>query len=199
MNVDYYFSLNSPWTYMGHARLMAMATRSSATVTPLPVDFRETIFPDTGGLPVPQRPPARQQYRLQELERWRSFLKLPLNINPAFWPTNEVPAETIVIALRESGEVDSALRLCGLLMQAVWERELDIGDVSTISALVDEAGIDQSIMAHVNSSKWQALRIEQSREAIERGVFGAPSYVIGDQILWGQDRLEFVERLLVAS
>lgn len=196
MNVDYYLSLNSPWTYMGHARLMQMAERASARVTPFPVDFRDTIFPSTGGLPVPQRPPARQKYRLQELQRWRRYLNLPLKISPAFWPANEIPAETVVIALRESGEVDAALRLAGLLMQAVWERDLDIGDIPTITSLVDEAQIDKGIVEHANSYQWQNLRLSDSKAAIEKGVFGAPSYIIDDQIYWGQDRLEFVQRAL---
>lgn len=196
MNIDYYFSLNSPWTYLGHQRLVDMAKKADATVTPWPVDFRQTIFPQTGGLPVPQRPPARQHYRLQELERWRSYLDIPLNLKPAFWPADELPAETVLIAIRESGDVDAALQLAGLFMHGMWARDLNIGDPTTIATLAQQANTDESIVSNIGSEKLLNLRIEQSNKALERGVFGAPTYIIDDQILWGQDRLDFVERML---
>jgi 2-hydroxychromene-2-carboxylate isomerase len=84
ITVDYYLSLNSPWSYLGHERFMAMTAKSGATVRIRPVDF-SLIFPKTGGLPVPQRSSQRQAYRLQELLRWRSFLNIPLNMQPAHW------------------------------------------------------------------------------------------------------------------
>jgi len=199
MQIDYYFSLNSPWTYLGHDRLIDIARQASVTVVPYPVDIRDTIFPNSGGLPVTKRPPARQAYRLQELERWRTHLKVPLNIRPKFWPANEVIAETLLIAVRESGDIDGCLKLAGLLMRCVWERDLDIGDRSTLASIVWEAGLDDALVDNINDDELVALRITQSQQALERGIFGAPSYVIGDQILWGQDRLEFVQRMVQKS
>ena len=123
LTVDYYLSLNSPWTYLGHERFMAMAARAGVTVNLRPVDF-SLIFPKTGGLPVPQRPPQRQAYRMQELKRWRAFLDIPLNLQPAHWPADDKLATGLVIAAREAG-LDAA-RLAGAYMRAVWAQERNI-------------------------------------------------------------------------
>ena len=174
--VDYYLSLNSPWTYLGHDRFMAIAAKAGATVRLWPVDF-SVIFPETGGLPVGKRSPQRQAYRLQELERWRDFLGVPLNLHPA----------------HDDG-LDAA-RLAGAYMRAVWAEERDIGDETTALAIAKDQGIDgASLRSRVDACLEQ--RDRDSRDAIGKGVFGAPSYVIGDRIYWGQDRLDFVERAL---
>ena len=85
LHVDYYGSLNSPWTHLGAERLMQSVARHGATLRMFPVDFG-TIFPASGGLPLPKRSPLRQAYRLQDLERWRSFLEIPLNLKPRHFP-----------------------------------------------------------------------------------------------------------------
>ena len=77
--IDYYLSLNSPWTYLGHDRLAAAARDAGAVVVVHPVDF-SVVFPATGGLPLPKRSPQRQAYRLQELQRWPAHLGLPINV-----------------------------------------------------------------------------------------------------------------------
>jgi len=190
--VDYYLSLNSPWTYLGHERFMAIAAKAGAAVRLWPVDF-SVIFPSTGGLPVGKRSPQRQAYRLQELARWRDFLGVPLNLHPAHWPADDGVATGLVMAARDDG-LDAA-RLAGAFMRAVWAEERDIGDEATALAIAAEQGVDGApLLARVADRL--AQRDRDSRDAIEKGVFGAPSYVIGDQIFWGQDRLDFVERAL---
>ena len=190
--VDYYLSLNSPWTYLGHDRFMAIAAAAGATVRLWPVDF-SVIFPQTGGLPVPKRSPQRQAYRLQELTRWRDFLGVPLELHPAHWPADDGVATGLVMAARDDG-LDAA-RLAGAYMRAVWAEQRDIGDEATALAIASEQGIDGAAL-RPRVEACLARREQDSRDAVERGVFGAPSYVIGDQIYWGQDRLDFVERAL---
>jgi 2-hydroxychromene-2-carboxylate isomerase len=190
--VDYYLSLNSPWTYLGHERFMAIAARAGAKVTLHPVDFG-VIFPQTGGLPVGKRSPQRQAYRIQELVRWRDHLKVPLNLHPAHWPADDRLATGMVVAAREAA-LDAAT-LAGAFMRAVWAEERDIGDEETALAIAREQGFDGEVLRE-QASHGLTLRDEDTLAAIERGVFGAPSYVIGDQIFWGQDRLDFVERAL---
>ena len=190
--VDYYLSLNSPWTYLGHERFMAIAARAGANVTIRPVDFG-VIFPQTGGLPVGKRSPQRQAYRLQELARWRDFLKVPLNLHPAHWPADDRLATGMVIAAREA-DLDAA-SFAGAIMRAVWAEERNIGDVASVLAIAAEQGLDGEALRE-QAEHCLKLREQDSLAAIERGVFGAPSYVIGDQIFWGQDRLDFVERAL---
>ena len=74
LHIDYYASLNSPWTHLGAARIEAMAMAHDATLRIYPVDFG-AIFSQSGGLPLPQRSPQRRFYRMQELARWRDHLE----------------------------------------------------------------------------------------------------------------------------
>ena len=193
VTVDYYLSLNSPWTYLGHERFMAMADKAGATVNLRPVDF-SLIFPKTGGLPVPQRSPQRQAYRLQELKRWRSLLGITLNLQPAHWPADDKLATGLVIAAREAGL--DATRLAGAYMRAVWAEERNIGDQATALAIAAEQDIDGAALLPQVEQCLAMREVDRLAAMNESNVFGAPSYVIGDEVYWGQDRLEFVQRAL---
>ena len=195
-HVDYYVSLISPWTYLGAARFEAMVKKHGATVTIWPVDFG-AIFPATGGLPLPKRSPQRQAYRMMELRRWRALLDVPLTLQPKAFPTNELPAVCCVIALREQGRGDEAIRLAHAVLRAVWAEERNPADPATLAAIISEVGIDATkLMAASGTHAVVVRRDADTQAAIDRGVFGAPSYVIDDEIFWGQDRLDFVERKL---
>ena len=196
--VDYYFSLNSPWTYMGHRRLADMAEHHGLTVRVHPVDYSGTIFPATGGLPVGKRSPQRQSYRLAELERWRAELGVALNMHPSFWPADEALAAGMVLAARESG--DGAVTLAGALMRAVWAEERDIADRDTLLAIAAECDLDgEGLIRAAQTSELMELRARESTEAIDRGVFGAPTYVHDEQLFWGQDRLDQLGRAIEGS
>ena len=119
-NVDYYFSLTSPWSYLGHERLLKIVTDTGASITPYEVSYRGTIFAATGGVPVHKRAPERQAYRRQELARWRDYLGIDLNVHPKHWPNDETMAANMWVALRETESVPAALKFAGLVMQGVW-------------------------------------------------------------------------------
>ena len=110
LHIDYYASLNSPWTHLGAARIEALAAKYSATLRIWPVDFG-TIFAGSGGLPLPKRAPQRQAYRLMELRRWRDFLGIPINIQPKYFPSSEALTAACVIALRETQGDAPAIKL----------------------------------------------------------------------------------------
>ncbi|MGE0415407.1 MAG: 2-hydroxychromene-2-carboxylate isomerase [Acetobacteraceae bacterium] len=196
LHIDYYASLNSPWTHLGAARIEAMAMANGATLRIFPVDFG-TIFPASGGLPLPKRAPQRQAYRMQELRRWRDALGIPINLEPKFFPSNEIPAASCVIGLRETVGDQPAIRLAHRVLKAVWQEEKNAGDPATLAALIAEIGLDPAqVMPFAEDPQWAERRMADTRAALERGVFGAPSYVIGNEIFWGQDRLDFVQRRL---
>jgi carboxymethylenebutenolidase len=196
MHIDYYASLNSPWTYMGGARIEALAATYNATLRIWPVDFG-TIFAGSGGLPLPRRSPQRQAYRLQELARWKAELGLPFNIQPKGFPTSEALSSACVIALRETAGDAPAIRLAQRVLKALWEEEQNPGDEATLAALIGDCGLDaQAVIALGKEPRWAEMRERDTAAALARGVFGAPSYVIGEDIFWGQDRLMFVERRL---
>ena len=194
--VDYYFSPMSPWTYLGHARFDEMARRHGASVKVKPVDFGK-IFPLSGGLPLAKRAPQRQAYRLVELRRFRDHLKLPLNLQPRFFPVATDLAARFIVAAGRAGGSDAAMRLAGALLRACWVQERDIADAETLGAICGEQGMDAAALAA--AAQTEAVNAEYqgyTEEAVARKVFGAPSYVIDGEIFWGQDRLEFVERTL---
>ncbi len=195
-HIDYYVSLNSPWTHLGARRIEALAKKYGATMKIFPVDFG-AVFAASGGLPLPKRSPQRQAYRLQELRRWKDHLGIPITIQPKFFPSSEQLTAGCVIALRETQGDAPAIALAHAVLRAVWEEERNPADAATLAALIKGCGLDaEKVMALGAEPRWQEMRVADTNAALARGVFGAPSYVIGQEIFWGQDRLEFVERFL---
>ena len=196
LRIDHYVSLNSPWTHLGAARIEGMAHAHGATMRIYPVDFGE-IFAGSGGLPLPKRSPQRQAYRLQELARWREATGIPIHIQPKHFPASEALTSSCIIALRETMGDRPAIALAHAVLKSLWQRELNPGDPATLAMLIGECGLDADPVLKLGADpKWAALREADTKAALARGVFGAPSYVIGDDIFWGQDRLAFVERRL---
>ena len=196
--VDYYFSPISPWTYMGHARFADMAGRHGASIKVKPVDFGK-VFPASGGLPLAKRAPQRQAYRMVELKRFRDYLRLPLNLQPKFFPVPANLAAQFIVAAGRAGGSDAAMRLAGALLRACWAEERDIADAETLRAICTEQGMDAAALAAAAQAEAVIAEYEAyTQEAVARNIFGAPSYVIDGEIFWGQDRLEFVERALAA-
>jgi len=194
--IDYYVSLNSPWTHLGAARIEALAAQHGAELRIWPVDFG-TIFAGSGGLPLPKRSPQRQAYRMQELQRWRDALGIPIKLQPKHFPANELPGAAAVIALRETQGHAPAIRLAHRILKALWQEDQDTGDAATLAALMRDCGIDaDALLRLAEDPRWLEQRKADTAAALERGVFGAPSYVIGEDIFWGQDRLEFVTKRL---
>jgi carboxymethylenebutenolidase len=191
--IDYYLSLISPWSYLGHQRLQDIATRHQATIKLWPVDFA-LIFPSTGGVPLPRRSTQRQAYRMQELQRWRDYLDLPLTLEPKHFPVSDKLAAAMVIKLREQQAV-SALRLAGACLRACWVEEKDISDRNTLLAIASENQLDGEELLSAAEQAPQIIAAD-SEAAVKRGVFGAPSYLYNKQIFWGQDRLDFLDRAL---
>ena len=196
LHVDYYASLNSPWTHLGAARLMASIARHGATIRLYPVDFG-TIFPASGGLPLAKRSPLRQAYRLQDLERWRRHLDIPLNLKPRAFPMAEALPASVVVAVRETIGDAPAIDLAHRILSALWQDEADPADPITLAALITAAGLDpDDLLTVAKDPKWLERRAVDTQSALARGVFGAPSYVVDGEIFWGQDRLDFLERRL---
>ncbi len=193
--VDYYFSPVSPWTYLGHLRLEQILMRYKAQVNVKPVDLTGKIFPISGGLPLKQRAPQRQAYRLMELRRWREYLDLPLNLEPKFFPAPHDQAVLLIVAADLVGGADLAMQLAYGVMRACWAEERNVADAETLAAIARERGIDVAALS-AKRDEAQAKYEAYTKEAIERGVFGAPTYVYNGELFWGQDRLDFLNRAL---
>jgi 2-hydroxychromene-2-carboxylate isomerase len=187
-HIDYYLTPTSPWTYLGHARFAQIAQRHGAAVSVKPVDYG-VIFPQSGGLPLAKRAPQRQAYRLQELARWRDYLGVPLNIHPNFFPADPTQAACLICAAPE----EKRLAVAGECLRAVWAEEKNIADAGVIAEIAARHGIADAASA---VARGKTVYESNTQEAVTRQVFGAPTYVYKDELFWGQDRLDFLERAL---
>lgn len=197
-SVDYYFAPQSPWAYLGHQRLRDVAQAAGATVRVRPVDLGGKVFPISGGLPLGQRAPQRQAYRLVELKRFSEHLGAPLNLQPRYFPVGGDDASRLIIAVDVLQGAQAALDITGAILGAVWAQERNIADPAVLAQLLSEQGLPAQAMEKSHSQEVQERYEQYTQEAIAAGVFGAPSYVVDGEIFWGQDRLDFLERRLAA-
>ena len=196
--VDYYLAPQSPWAYLGHQRLADICRRAGATVRVMPIDLGGKVFPVTGGLPLGQRAPQRQAYRLVELRRFSEHLGAPLNLKPKFFPVGGDDAARLIIAADMAQGSDAAMALAGAVLSACWAQERNIADEKVLVELLTEQGLPTAWLEQSHRQAVQERYEAYTQQAIDAGVFGAPSYVIDGEIFWGQDRLDFVERVLQA-
>ena len=193
--VDYYLAPMSPWTYLGHQRLVQIAKAAGATVRVMPMDLGK-VFPISGGLPLGKRAPQRQAYRLVELARFSKALNLPLNLHPKFFPVVGDPAAKLIIAVDMRHDTDAALAITGAVLSAVWHEERDIADAATLATLLSEHQLDAACLTLSNTPEVQARYDSYTQSAINTQVFGAPTFVVMGEMFWGQDRLDFVAEAL---
>ena len=198
LSIDYYLAPQSPWTYLGHTRFVQMAAKHGAQVNLKPVDLGK-VFAVSGGLPLGQRAPQRQAYRMLELARWRDVSGLPLHVQPKHFPVPGEPAAKLIVAVQWADGTAAALGIAGRVLAAVWAQQRNIASADTLAELLAEAGLPASRLQEAGSPAVQSQCDAHTQDAIAAGVFGGPSYVIDGEIFWGQDRLDFVERRLQAG
>jgi 2-hydroxychromene-2-carboxylate isomerase len=188
--IDYYFSLPSPWAYIGHKPFSSLVSTYDLKVNYKPVLLGE-LFSETGGLPLGKRHPVRQRYRLLELQRWRDKRGLDFHLKPKNWPFDGRLADGVVIAIIEAGlDPEPFLHRA---FPAVWEQQLSLADPSVLVQLADDAGLPGQKLVDRAGSAEIAETYEQNRqEALAGDVFGSPAYVLNGEVFWGQDRLELL-------
>jgi len=195
-SVTYFLTPQSPWAYLGHERLVALAKAQGAAIDIRPFDLGR-VFSVSGGLPLSKRAPQRQSYRLLEMARWAEHLGLPMNVQPKFFPVSPDLAANLIIAARTSLGADVALDLAGAIMRALWAEEKNIADEDTLAQIADLIGLDGRMLLRSAATPGVQEQFDRNTdEAIAANVFGAPWYVVDGEAFWGQDRLDFVERAL---
>ena len=195
-SVDYYFAPQSPWAYLGHQRFHNILKKSGAAVRVMPFDLGGKVFPISGGLPLGQRAPQRQAYRLTELARFSKWLGAPLHLKPTFFPVSGDDAAKLIIAVDMAMGADAAMNISGAILSAVWSQQRNIADEKTLAELLHEQHLPAACLEQTYSQAVHERYESYTQMAIDAGVFGAPSYVLDNEIFWGQDRLDFVERAL---
>ena len=201
IQLDCYYSLSSPWAYFAGPQLQDVVRRHHVQLVLKPYDF-QAVVPVTGGIPLKTRPEPRRSYHALELARWRDYLAMPLNLEPRHYP-RDAPRDPdwnkyagwMVIAAQLQGL--DAFVLSHALLRALWVEERDTSQAAVRVAVADESGYDgAALQALEAAAATQAEYQRYTGEAIERGIFGAPIFVLDGERFWGQDRLSFVDRAL---
>ena len=196
-SIDYYFTLVSPYAYLGHRAFVDLAARYGVGVGYKPMILAK-VFENSGALPLAQRPKARQDYRLLELQRWRAKRGLPLNLQPRHFPTNPALADCSVIALSENS-IDPAAFM-EATFRACWAEDRDIADRAVAAEKLAAAGHDaEAVLSQAGSSDVRSRYEANTAEAVRLNVIGSPTYVLSGEIFWGQDRLELLEDALASK
>ncbi len=195
--IDYYFTMTSPWAYLGHQKFVDMAKRHGLDIRYHPVNLG-MVFPETGGLPLAKRHPARQAYRLLELQRWRDKRGIAIKLKPKYFPMNPTLADCCVQALGAAG--GDVPGFMARLFEATFAQERDGADAATLEALLTATGADgPALITAAQSAPVLAAYEAASRAAVERGIFGSPTYVRDGELFWGQDRLELLEDAIISG
>ncbi len=196
LELQIFYGISSPWAYFGAQKAIAIARNNGAPVRLRPIRIIEA----NGGIPLRKRPDARQLYHEVELRRWREHLGMPLNLKPKFYPCRTIePAAQAVIALQNAGL--DAISFSFAVQRALWVEERDIADLTTLRTIA-LATAGEAAAALVVDPQPEAVVAEwhgNLAEAERLGIFGTPTYVIGEELFWGQDRLDFVDRALKAG
>jgi 2-hydroxychromene-2-carboxylate isomerase len=189
-SIDYYFSLQSPWAYIGHRPFRQVVEAHALTVRYKPV-LLTGLFAETGGLPLAKRHPARQRYRLVELQRWRDKRGLDFTLWPKHWPFDARLADGVVIAALAAGlDPEPYLQRA---YAAVWEEERDLAQPAVQRDIADAVGLPgEALVAQADSEQTRAAYEQNRLDAMAADVFGSPAYVLDGEVFWGQDRIELL-------
>ena len=188
-------SHGSPWTFLGHKKVNEISQKNNCELDIMPVNYGE-IFPVSGGLPVHKRPLQRQKYRLQELKRWSEFLKIKLNPEPKHFPSRSLLPSKVIISVKILN-FENVNDIAYAIMEGLWIKEMNIDDPKNLKKILTRfIKTADEVIDFSESKQVEKEMNEYTKEAIDLAVFGAPTYIINDQIYWGQDRLDFLERYL---
>ncbi len=195
MKIEYYYGIPSPFAYLGSVKFQLIAKKYNVEIVEKPCDLVGGIFSKTGGIPVPQRSQQRQKYRLDEIKRWSEFLNIKINIKPKYFPPKDphLPAKFTIAANLLGVKVVFGHEL----LKQLWSEEKDISDEKNIEMVSNSFKINFIELSELaKSEKVSKIYTDNTEEAVEKNVFGAPTYIFNSELFWGQDRLEFLERAL---
>ena len=191
--VDFYFDFGSPAAYLAYTQLPKLASETGATVVMKPM-LLGGVFQATGNRP-PISVPLKGSYLFQDMNRYAKRYGVPLNMNPHF-PINTITLmrADVGLGLRNPGQLASYR---DAVFKAIWVDKQNLNDPATVGAMFTQAGMDPVALIALAADpevKEQLKTLTQA--AVDRGIFGAPTFFVGNEMFWGQDRLDFVRDTL---
>ena len=193
--VDFYFDFGSPAAYLAYTQLPKLAAQTGAAVAMKPM-LLGGVFQATGNRP-PISVPLKGSYLFQDLNRYAKRYGVPFIMNPYF-PINTITLMRAASDLQSHNDARFDL-YCATIFKAIWVDSKNMNDLAVVGAVLHEAGFDgAAILALASLQDIKDLLKAQTQAAVDRGIFGAPTFFVGDEMFWGQDRLEFVRDSLTA-
>jgi len=191
--IEFFFDFGSPTTYLAHTQLPHIARQAGAQLAYRPM-LLGGVFKATGNA-SPVSVPAKGRWMGQDIARWARRYNVPFVFNPHF------PINTLTLMRGAAGlqlrQPEAFARYTDAVFNAMWVQGRNLGDADVLRATLTEAGVAaEAFMALVNDPEVKAQLIATTDEAVARGVFGAPTCFVGEQMFFGQDRLDFVREAL---
>jgi len=191
--VEFYFDVGSPAAYLAWTQLPKLCIDTGAELVYKPI-LLGGVFKETGNSP-PISVPAKGKWMLADLARFAKFYGVPLNFNPHF-PINTLFLMRAAAAL-VTAEPERFEAFLTAVFTAIWVDKKDMGDPQVTAEVLTEAGFDpQTLVELTQQDTTKEALIKLTAEAVQRGVFGAPTCFVGDEMFFGQDRMDFIQRAL---
>jgi 2-hydroxychromene-2-carboxylate isomerase len=194
--IEYFYSAHSAYAYLGSARFAEIARAANRRIAHKPMDLRKVVAITGPGSTNGLTPERRSYFSGREIERWAEFRSAPVMQGIPNHHGNDMtlPNGMLIAGLLQGIDID---RLAHRLLEAHWRDDADLADRETLSKLGDSSGIDpEALLEAALSSEVQAVYASNTREAIDRSVFGSPTYFVDGDMFYGQDHLEMLERAL---
>lgn len=195
MELDFYFDFGSPASYLAYKRVRQLESEYDLVVHWMPM-LLGGVFKATGNV-SPVTVPAKGSYMVnQDFPRFAKRYDVPMRFNPYF-PINTLNLMRGAVAAQSEGVFDT---YTDAMFDAMWQQALDLGQVDVVAKTLQEAGLDA--MALLELSQDSAIKqtlIDNTNQAVDRGVFGAPTMFVGHEMYFGQDRLDFIEAAIISE
>lgn len=191
--VEFLFDVGSPYSYLAYHQLPKIAAARQAGITWTPV-LLGGIFQATGNR-SPVEVPAKGKHLQVDLQRWAKLFGVHFAMNPHF-PINTLGLMRAAVAMQMRSELDFQ-RYLAAIFAAMFDAPRNLNAADEIAAVLAQAGFDAAeVMALATSQDVKDRLKANTEQAVARGVFGAPTFFVGNQMFWGQDRLDFVDSAL---
>jgi len=191
--VEFYFDFGSPTAYLAHTQLPAIAERTGSRLEYRPM-LLGGVFQATGNT-TPAAMPAKADYMNRDIPRCAQHHGVPYQSNPHF-PVNTLHIMRGAIAAQDDGELKPYM---DAVYRAMWVNQKDMSQPEVIAEVLKSAGMDvDKFVARTQELSVKEKLKTETAAAVERGVFGAPTMFVGDEMYFGHDRLDYVEKDLAA-
>lgn len=193
---DYYFDFGSLATYLAHTQMGKIKAETSASPIYLPM-LLGAVFKATGNS-SPVSVPAKGKYIFVDFKRFADSYGVPLEINP-FFPiiTTTLMRMLTGLQMRSDARIHEFM---DLIFKAIWVNALNLNDPEVVERILREAYFDPAELLQLANEQATKDKLKDvTTQAVERGVFGAPTFFVGEQMFWGQDRIEQLKLALKSS